>query len=270
MKLDSSTAWKDSMAAISANREVISAIAGVFFLLPSLAFALFVPPPEPASGLTAEQTMKLASDFYLSAMPFFLAVSALQTVGMLAILTLCTDRARPTVGEAIKQGVIGFLPYFASSLILGLGFGLGGGLLLGIAVATKIGALIVLVVLAVLVAAVYVAIRTSLTAPVVAVERVRNPLTVLSRSWALTEGNAGRIALLVFLVFVVFVVVMVAVSAVFGIVSALVLGVGAAKTVDAVVSSFLSAGLTSLFTALLAAIHRQLAGEGEQVAATFD
>ena len=60
MKLDSSLAWKQANAAISANREVLLALAGVFFLLPRLAFQLLAPtPPTATAG---------ASDAWLVAM----------------------------------------------------------------------------------------------------------------------------------------------------------------------------------------------------------
>jgi hypothetical protein len=270
MKLDNSAAWKEAMASLSANREVMAAIGGVFFLLPSLALGLFVAQPEPKPNITPEQAMKLMTDFYAAAAPFLILMVLLQAVGMLAILTLCTDTTRPTVGEAIKRGIAGFLPYVGSSLIMGLGVSVAGGLV-GIASAAGLAAVAGLLVIVLIVAIAFAAIRFSLAAPVVAVERLRNPFNVLTRSWALTRGNAGRIAWLMFLIFIVFMVIVMAVSAVSGVFSALLLGAGAAKTIEAVVSSFMSAGFTVVFTALLAAIHRQLSGNTPgAIATTFD
>ena len=37
-------------SAVSANRDVLLALAGVFFVLPSFAFALLYPQPEPPAG----------------------------------------------------------------------------------------------------------------------------------------------------------------------------------------------------------------------------
>ena len=42
MKFDSNRAWREASAAASANREVLVAVAGVFFLLPGLASVLFL------------------------------------------------------------------------------------------------------------------------------------------------------------------------------------------------------------------------------------
>lgn len=271
MKLDSTAAWKDAMASISANRQVMAAIGGVFFLLPILALALFSPFPEPAPNLTPEQTMKLVSDFYARAAPFILVMLVLQAIGQLSIITLCTDLSRPTVGQAIKRGASGFFPYIATSLIMGLGFGIATNLLPAIAGLTGVVALVALVNLVLLVALFYCNLRMSMAAPVVAVERLRNPIGVLARSWKLTEGNAGRIGLLIALIFIAFVVILLAVSAVFGSIFVLVFGAGEAKTVDAVLLAVLFANFTVVMASLLAAIHRQLAGNAPgAIATTFD
>lgn len=270
MKLDNSAAWKEAMASLSANREVMAAIAGVFFVLPGLALNLFVTPPEAAQNISPDEAMKLMTEFYAAAAPFLLLTLVFQPVGMLAILTLCTDHSRPTVGEAIRRGISGFLPYFGSTLIMALGVVMGG-LVVGIAGAAGIPALAGLMGIALVVASVIAAIRFLLVAPVVAVDRVRNPVAILARSWALTKGNAGRIAFLMLLIFIVFMVLVMAVSAVIGVFSALLFGAAAAKTVSAVVSAFMSAGFTVVFSALLAAIHRQLSGNSPgAVAKTFD
>ena len=42
MKFDSNGAWLDAMAAVRANRQVLLAVAGVFFLLPTLLSTVFL------------------------------------------------------------------------------------------------------------------------------------------------------------------------------------------------------------------------------------
>ena len=53
MRFDSNQAWKDAASAVSANRDVLLALAGVFFVLPSFAFTLLYPQPEPPAGACA-------------------------------------------------------------------------------------------------------------------------------------------------------------------------------------------------------------------------
>ena len=271
MKLDSNLAFKEAASAVAANKEVLLALAGVFFVLPSLAFAIFFPQPEPQPGMQPEQLMTMLREYYLSAFPYALPMAIVQMAGSLAVLTLFTDRSRPTVGEAIKQGFIGLLPYFGASLLMGLGYGLVGGVLIVLIRATGSTGLAVVAVIALLISVIYMALRLSLLAPVVAVDRVRNPVAAIQRSWALTKGNAGGIALFFLLLIIVFIVVSVMALAIAGVVFALVLGTGAAKIAAAALSSLAGAAFTLYFMSILAAVHRQLAGpSSEAISATFD
>lgn len=267
MTFDSNLAWKQASASISANREVLLALAGVFFVLPSLAFALFFQQPQPVAGQSQAKMMAMMQNYYLTALPFIIPMALVQAAGTLAMLTMLTDRSRPTVGQAIRQGFSGMVPYVLAQLLLGIALGLGGGLLLAVASLSGIGALIVVAVVAVLLAVAYAAIRTSLTGPIIAVERERNPVLALRRSWQLTSGNSARIGVFYLLVVVVFLVLMAVIMAVTGIVLALVSGGEAARIAAAVISASLGAGLALYFVAIIAAVHRQLAGPSPDMAA---
>ena len=208
MKFDSNLAWRQATDSISANRHVLVPLAGVFFLLPSLAFSMFFPQPQPAAGMTEEQMLVMMSAYYTSALPFLFPVMLLQAGCMLTILTLFTDRNRPTVGEAIRAGFTGTLTYIAAQILFGLALGLGVGSLLAIGSLTgSTGITAIFVVIALMLAG-WAAIRTSLVAPVVAVEKQRNPVGALLRSWVLTRGHGGRLGLFYMLVIVVFIVVL--------------------------------------------------------------
>lgn len=268
---DSSLAWKQASSAIAANRDVVLALAGVFFLLPGLALSLFFPQPEPVVGATPEQMMAQMSDYYLAILPFAIPMVLFQALGTLTLLTLLTDRTRPTVGEAIRMGAAGIIPYFLAQILLGLGGGLVGGTLLAVAAATGSAALGAIGVGALVALFVYVAVRTSLSAPVIAVEGERNPVAALRRSWALTQGNAGRIALFYFLVGLAFLVVIMIASTLIGILLSLLASDHVTMVVMAVVSSAFNALLALYFVAIIAAVHGQLAGPSpEAVSETFE
>jgi hypothetical protein len=271
MKFDSNLAWKQAASAVAANREVLLALSGVFLLLPSLAFALFFPAPEPAAGASEQDMLALTRDYYVSALPAMIPMALVQAAGTLALLTLFTDRSQPTVGEAIRLGVAGLLTYFAAQLMLGVAIGVVGGTLLAAGALSGSQAVVGLAIAAVVAVAVWIAVRTSLAAPIVAVERERNPVTALQRSWRLTRGNAGRIGLFYLLVMIAFLVVMSIVMAIVGIVLALVAGGEVVRIAGAVLSSALGAVMTLYLVAILAAVHRQLAGPSiEAVSAPFD
>jgi hypothetical protein len=271
MKFDSNLAWKQASSAIAANREVLLALSGVFFLLPSLAFSLFFPQPEPVAGQNEQQLMALMGDYYVSAMPFMIPMALVQAAGTLAMLTLFTDRSRPTVGAAIRQGVAGILPYFLAQIMLGVAIGLIGGVLLAVGAITGIPALVGLAIAALVLLAIFGAIKTSLVAPIVAVERERNPIAAIRRSWLLTTGNSARIGLFYALVIVVFFVVMTIIMALIGIALAVVAGDETARVVAAIVSSALGSVMTLYLVAIVASVHRQLAGPSQEaVSAPFE
>ena len=86
MKLDGCLVWRDANAMVTANREVLAVLSGVFFLLPSLAFSLFMPQPEPPAGADVKQLMAMMREFYMAAAPWFLVMTLVQTVGQVAVL----------------------------------------------------------------------------------------------------------------------------------------------------------------------------------------
>ncbi|MGD9664291.1 MAG: hypothetical protein AB7U34_03665, partial [Novosphingobium sp.] len=252
--------------------QVLSVVAGVFFFLPSLAMAFFVTPPELAESMTNEQAMAVMAGYYEQALPFIIVAGVAQAIGVLALLALLTDRRRPTVGEALKAGVQTVLPYVAALLLVGLGVGLALVALAGIVAATGVIALALILAPLGMAALFYVFTKTSLVAPVLVIEGVRNPVTAISRSWTLTKGNSLRLFWFYALVFIVFLVLLLAVSLVIGLLVSVILGEGPVGIViEGAASGALGALMVVFFASILAAVHRQLAGpSAETISATFD
>lgn len=261
MKFDSNSAWKEASAAISANRDVVFALAGVFYLLPSLAIALLFPSPEPVASMDQKALMAQASEYYASIMPVALPLLVFQAAGTLALLTLLTDRSRPTVREALGIGLRGVIAYCLAQLILGLGLGLVGGLLLTVGAATGVAVIAAISVVAVVILVAYAMIKTSLAAPVISVEGERNPLAALRRSWTLTRGNSVRIGLFYLLVGLAFIVITLVLTSLAGIVVALLASADASQIAGAVMSSAVNAVMVIYFVAIIAATHRQLVAD---------
>ena len=85
MKLDINLVWQQASAAVAANREVLLALAGVFILLPRLAFELFAPPaPATNTGMDLDAMAQVMQGYYISVAPWLLAVTLVETVGTLA------------------------------------------------------------------------------------------------------------------------------------------------------------------------------------------
>lgn len=264
MNFDSNLAWKQASGAISANREVLLALAGVFFMLPQLALAIFYPQPQTSAGMSEQQVMDMVRAYYGSIMPMLIPMVLLQALGTLALLALLDGQRRPTVGEAIKGSLRGVLPYLLAQFLSGLALGLVAVLLIGTLSAIGGTAAAVIAFAAVLAVAIYAGVRLSLTAAVVAVEHVANPLTALARSWTLTKGNTARLLAFYGLFAVAFIVVLIIANMLVGIPLALLAPDHVALIVEAVLGSGLSALMALFFVAIVAASHRQLAGNNPE------
>lgn len=271
MKFDSNRAWKEASAAVSANREVLFALAGVFFMLPSLAFALLYPQPQAAPDMQPEQAMAMVQEFYIAALPWLIPITILQGAGTLALMALFTDRTRPTVGEAIRLGFAALVPYILAQLLFGLAVGGIGALIVGAAAATGVIPLAAALGFAVAVFAVYGMLRTALSAPVIVVEGERNPVRALARSWQITQGNALRIFFFFALLGLVALLVTGVASGLIGIVAALVAGPKGAGVAGAIASSAFGAVILLYTASVLASVHRQLSGgSAEAIGRTFE
>ena len=136
--------------------------------------------------------------------------------------------------------------------------------------AVGVTALTVIPAIAIFVAFVYIAIKLSLLAPVIAIEKVYNPLAALMRSWRLTKGNSLRI----FAFLALLIIAVVVVSMVLGLIVGLVFGLAGgevARIGGGLFNSLLNAVYVVLMLGVLAAIHRQLAGpDAEVLSETFE
>jgi hypothetical protein len=278
-KLDMGKAWTQATALIGSNRDTIGAIAGLFFFLPSLALALFAPDlvnppvagPDGADPQVAFQAMiNQMTQAYADNWPMFLAMTLAQFIGSMSLLALLTDRARPTVREALTTGFVSLFPYLAAQLLSALGVALLIGIPLGlVSAAGSPGA--TLLVGAVLVAVgFYVFVKFTLIAPVIAIDGIRNPIRALIRSWQLTKGNSFRIAAFLLLLFFTIGIISALVTGILGLALS-ALGSDIAAIGLGVVNAAVNTGIGVIFLVVIAAIHRQLAGHSpEGLAATFE
>lgn len=275
MKLDMNRAWTDALNLIQSNIGVVTVVAGVFFFLPYLAFALLM--PEAATALDIQPNPDDPSAAFEQVMAFYadiwwimLLLVVAQTVGTLALLALLRADNRPTVGEAIAVGAIGFLTSIAATIVFYVGFGILGGVLMGIAIASEITALAVILGIVLLVALIYVAVKFSLLGPVIAIDKVYNPFSALLRSWRLTKGNSVRL----FFFYLLLLIAIIVVSTVIGLIVMLIFGLMGPEVMmvgSGLVNSAINAVFIVLMLGILAAIHRQLAGpDAETVSETFE
>jgi hypothetical protein len=206
-----------------------------------------------------EAILASLGEYYRASAPALIGVGLVQTIGTLTVLTLLTDTARPTVGEAIRRGLRAAPSLIGAQLLMG--FALASAFLAAVSLLGAIGvpALALLGTLVGIVVVVGTLVRLVLIAPAIVVDGLANPVRALQRSWQLTRRNGLRLLVFFFLLLLAFAVVMLVGEGAVRILFTLVAGPDAGQMASALVSSIFSAAMTVYFTAVTAACHRQLA-----------
>ena len=273
MRFDSNRAWTEAVASVSAHRAVIWPVAGVFFLLPGLLWVWFFSDTQQemmtamGNPATARGAMR---GVFVQIMPYMLVLMVIQAIGNMSLMGLFTDRSRPTVGQAIINAVRSLPTVIGAALLIFLAYmviGLVAALIIGVILAaTKVAAIAVVLGIAAMVALFWALTRLSLLLPVIVIERVGNPVTALTRAWGLTKGSAGSLFLFYFLLLVAYLVIAIVVQMALGLLlGAGVMGAGRAMSGGplialGMVSGIIGTAAAVLLNAVLAAVHRQLAG----------
>ncbi|QWC56469.1 hypothetical protein F7D01_04605 [Erythrobacter sp. 3-20A1M] len=272
MKFDLNRAWTDALGLVSANSSVVAIVAGVFFFLPYLALMLFA--PQMFAGIEAQaQTqdpqamMDAMMGVYAQYWWVFVLMLLIQTIGMIALIALLGDRARPTVGDAIVSAIKLLPSYIGASLLTALAFMVVVAVVTAIGAATGSHVILTLLGVAAFILLIYAYVKVMLFIPVLALEHTYNPVTALVRSWRLTRGNAFRLFLFYFLLLIAFVIVSAIIGMVFGLAFGL-MGSEVAIVGNALVGAAVNSVFVVLFLAVLAATYRQLAAERVSVPAT--
>lgn len=286
MKFSMTTAWNEAMAMFTANREVLLIIAGIFFFLPSLAFAIMFPQMQDLQQMMLtdperyqQQVEAMFTDYLPLLILGVIAYLLFTLAGYLALVAMLRDHARPTVGEAIGFGAKAAVPAFLGMILLYLVMVLAAlvpALLLGAGSAASggssagFGFVAFIVVVLMIVVLLYLMTKFSLFLAVMGLEGTLNPVRALARSWRLTRRNSVRLFAFYVLLTICYVVIAVIVSMP-AMLLVMVLGTTVAGLVNGLVSGALTAVATVLFVAILASIHRQLSGpSGEAIGEVFE
>jgi hypothetical protein len=240
MSFSYSAVWDGTVRTLKANASLLLPIAGVFLFLPTAITAYLAPPP------VAAETLQPMLDHYRENFWLLFLVQLIGFVGNLAMLALLLDDRRPTVGGAIAASLRLLLPYLAVSIIS--------------------GAMIIAGLFALLIPGIYLVGRLAAAGPILVAEGRRNPIDVISRSFAVTKGNGWAVVGLILLVFVAFYILSTAVTVVLG--SVLLLmdrategSVGAFLLL--VLGAAVGAAFNTVLIALVASIYRRLTGEAQ-------
>lgn len=238
MRLDLSRTWADAVALARANMDAVSAIAGMFVLLPGLVSAWFLPERAlPTDKTTPADILTANADYITANWPLITISAIIVTFGSLVLLSFLLDSARPTVSGALRHGLSALPSYMLASAVQTLA--VAGGLMLFIA------------------PGVYLVSRFLCIAPVAVAEDRRRPLAIIGRSFQLTHGNGWRIVLLLAVILLVAIVISTVLGTIIGITGALLLPPDIARLANLIVGSLVETALAVSVTLVSAAVYRQ-------------
>lgn len=255
MPFDSNIAWKQATAAILANRDLIIAIAGVFFLLPSLAFGLLLPAP-PANNTDPAKMMAMMEAYYSEAMPYLFVMIIAQAIGSLGIISLIVQ-PHQTVGGALRHAGTRLLTYILAQFSVALGSAIAGALLLTLAGLIAGTAGTILAMAFVFAGMIFALVRTSLSGPLIIQEGLTNPIQALRRSWQLTKGETFRILVFYALIIFAFLLAMMIATTVAGLITSLIFGAKSAQIITVLISSTMGSTIAAYFCAIFVATYQQ-------------
>ncbi|MXO89375.1 hypothetical protein [Pontixanthobacter aquaemixtae] len=279
MQFDLGLAWSDGVGKVRDNFQLLAIVAGVFMFLPSAIFTIAAPDLMAAAsgaGMNPQDPTAILKLFTPMVIIGYLVMTILSTVGYTAMIALMHHDQKLTVGEAITRGfralptllgvfVLFFIAYILAAVVVGVVVGLlvaGLGAISG----ALAGIVTFVLVVGLFVAILWVFARLSMIMPVVAIEGVTNPVTVLKRSWSMTGPAQWRLLGFYVLLFVAYMVIALLVFGLLGVVVSAAGGIA----ILGILSSLLGMVVAMFFSGILAAVHRQLSGSsGESLTDTF-
>ena len=236
-KIDLNRVWDDAWAMARSNRDLLTAIAGMFLLLPSIVAGQFsrMPPPLEA-GAAPEAAMARLMEYAMLNWPVLLIHSIVTAFGILTMLALLLRTERLTVAQSLHAALLALPAYILAVVVQRFGvmcgltlFFLPGFYLLG---------------------------RLALIAPVAVVERVGNPLAILRRSAELTHGNGWRVFMMLAAIFLTATAIGIAATSVVGVTASLLLPTDLADLAVAIISGLVEATIGLAIMLATAALYR--------------
>ncbi|WP_298336727.1 hypothetical protein [uncultured Erythrobacter sp.] len=275
MNFDMNSCWSRAVELVQANFSLLLIVAAVFLLLPNVALYMLVPDLQAIVDPTADPDV-VAAQMGSMAGPLIsggLFSVVFQFAGYAAMVALMGD-ARPTVGQALGSGIRTVPSLFAIAIMFFVMYFLGAiavvvpiSLLAGLAGSAFIGFIgFIPVVLFVA----WLAARCSMAMPVLVLDGTLNPITALTKSFALTKPKQWPIMGFWIVIIVIMVVASLIFTGIFGVVASL----AGSELVSALILG-LASGLTGMIygmvlCAVAVAMFGQLSGPSvEAIEDTF-
>lgn len=236
MKLSYDAIWQDMLAMLKAHADIIWVVAGAFLFLPTLAQAIYLPPP-PMKGIDQASMQQMALYYETNIIPL-ISLRLVTLLGTGTLLALFLHPSRPTVGSAIAAAARMLPTLFFVSLIEQLMM-IGGFFLF-------------------IIPGLYVVARTIVSGAAVMAEEINNPVRGIRRSFQLTQGLGWQMFGLIAILVVVAWIATAALTAIIGIPTQLLLPDEGALVARNVLSAISPTALMLVFVLLSASFYRAL------------
>ena len=275
MGFDMNTCWSRAVELLQSNFQLLLIVAGVFLLLPTLAFYMLIPDMQMLSDPTIDQDILVEKMLEMGGPLIAVSLGSMvfQFAGNAAMVALMGD-ARPTVGQAIAAGFRSVLSLFGVLLVFMILITIGA-----VAVTVPFAALGALLapalagfaVLPVLVFVIWLLARMSMAMPVIVLGAVGNPVTAITQSFALTKPKQWPIVGFWVLIYVIMTIASLLFNGAIAVIAAIA---GSGTVVTAITG--LSNGLTGAITgaigcAVAVAMYMQLSGPSQSaIEETFE
>ncbi len=244
MRIDIAAACREALGIWRRDRDVMVAVAGVFFFLPNLAMGLFMR-PDPAVATASRGDQQLLVDtlqrYIVENMHWLVLQAVAELVGIAVLLFLLLDPSRPTVGEALRR-TFARLPVLIVAVLLVNMAKLAGLLLLVLPMLYVIG-------------------RVFVVLPVLVAEPGRRFGDAMSRALALTDGQVMPLLALSGLLYFGAQLIVLLLGATASIVSSSG-GNPATHAMLAAAVAAVGAAMSVAFTLVRATVYRRLASRG--------
>lgn len=171
MSLTSRGILADAVTLWRAERELLLALAGMFFVVPMLGAALLLAGLEPMGTGDPEKLRAALTAFYTANLPAILAINIAMEFGTFAIFNLYLQGGGRTLGEVLLITLKRFAAFFVLTVIAGLLFSIGFSLLV--------------------IPGLFVLARTWLAGPALAADPAMGVLGAFREGWRRSSGLTG-------------------------------------------------------------------------------
>lgn len=240
-KFDYSKVWTLTQTQIAAHREAIAAVAGAFLFLPDWVSRLFAGNVHVSDAKTIADILDAYQDNLTSNLPLLLPTSLLNLFGAVVLYVLLLRKELPSVGAALKHGLL-LLPFYFLLQLIG-GFATLGGFLL------------------LIIPGFYLTGRLAPLAAVTVAETERGLSGILSRTWELTLGKGWAVFFLILFMILAASLGILVVGMIVGIACRVIAGPNGVPLIETGVDAALGAMITTVMISLYVAIYRTLTSD---------